>query len=71
MTTLYGRNLPTAAPTRRTIDIRSLCYGVSGPERPYPVYQFSNRAMIEYPRHNPFGPTALGAQDNLGANGNS
>jgi len=50
-----GTNIPTAAPARKTIDLRSLSYGVSGPEQPYPVYQFSGwRNKIEYPGHNPF-----------------
>jgi len=50
-----GRNIPTACPTVRKIDIRSLSYGMSGAEGPYPVYQFAGgRARLEYPRHNPF-----------------
>lgn len=69
---LYGKNIPANAPARRQIDLRSLNYGVAGPEQPYPVYQFSGyRVRWEWPRHNPFGPTPLGAQDNLGPNGNS
>ena len=65
-------NIPAAPPTRRTIDLRSLQYGLSGPEQPYPVFQFSGyQNRWEYPGHNPFGPTPLGAQDNLGPNGNS
>jgi len=48
-------SIPTAAPRRRTIDLRSLDYGVSGPEQPYPVYQFSGyRIRWEWPDHNPF-----------------
>lgn len=47
-------NIPQAKPGKRTIDMRALVYGVSGPEQPYPVYQFSNRAFPEYPQHNPF-----------------
>ena len=49
-------NLPNKAPpSKRIIDIRSLAYGISGPEQPYPVYQFSgNRVRWEYPQHNPF-----------------
>jgi len=55
MTAPYGNNIPTAKPQKRTIDLRSLQYGVSGPEQPYPVYQFSgNRVKWEYPGHNPF-----------------
>jgi hypothetical protein len=51
----YGTNVPTARPRRRTIDLRSLQYGVSGPEQAYPVYQFSGyRVRWEYPKHNPF-----------------
>ncbi len=53
--TPYGTNIPTAPPSRRTIDIRSLSYGLGGPEQPYPVYQFAGgRAKWEYPGHNPF-----------------
>lgn len=52
-----GTNIPTAKPQKRVVDIRSLSYALSGPEQPYPVYQFSyGRAKLEYPRHNPFGP---------------
>jgi hypothetical protein len=50
-----GTNIPKAAPSRRTVDMRSLTYGASGPEPPYPVYQFSgNRNRWEWPGHNPF-----------------
>lgn len=50
-----GVNIPTAPPTKRRIDIRSLSYGLAGPEQPYPVYQFAGgRAKLEYPQHNPF-----------------
>lgn len=53
----YGTNIPKAKPTIRKIDMRSLAYGLSGGEQPYPTYQFAGgRARIEYPRHNPFGP---------------
>lgn len=48
-------SIPSARPTKRIIDLRSLCYGLSGPVQPYPVYQFSEyRVKIEYDRHNPF-----------------
>ena len=48
-------NIPTASPQRRTIDMRSLQYGLAGPEQPYPVYQFSGyRIRYEWPGHNPF-----------------
>jgi hypothetical protein len=48
-------SIPTAKPSKRIIDIRSLTYALAGPEQPYPVYQFSRgRARIEYPKHNPF-----------------
>lgn len=51
----YGTNIPTARPTIRKIDMRSLSYGIGGPEQPYPAYQFSQgRVKPEYPRHNPF-----------------
>ena len=47
--------IPQNKPAKRTIDLRSLVYGVSGPEQPYPVYQFSHGATRwEYPGHNPF-----------------
>ncbi len=50
-----GTNIPTAKPTLRKIDMRSLSYGLSGAEQPYPVYQMAGgRARLEYPRHNPF-----------------
>lgn len=50
-----GINIPAAAPSRRVMDMRSLAYGASGPEGPYPVYQFSGyRTKWEYPGHNPF-----------------
>lgn len=53
--TLYGRNIPTARPTVRKVDMRSLSYGLGGPEQPYPVYQFAGgRNKLEYPKHNPF-----------------
>lgn len=46
----YGNNIPTARPMKRVVDIRSLSYGLSGAEQPYPVYQFSgNRVRWEYP----------------------
>ena len=52
-----GNNIPTAKPSRRTIDLRSLSYGLSGPEQPYPVYQFAGgNARFEFPGHNPFRP---------------
>lgn len=51
----YGVNIPAAKPTKRVVDLRSLQYGLSGPEQPYPVYQFSGyRVKWEYPGHNPF-----------------
>ena len=52
---LYGNNIPTTSPAKRTIDLRSLNYGLAGPETPYPVYQFSGyRVRWEWPGHNPF-----------------
>jgi hypothetical protein len=51
----YGRNVPAARPTKRVIDIRSMSFGLSGPIRDYPVYQFANdRRFWERDRHNPF-----------------
>lgn len=38
----------------RTISGRSLIHAIDGPERPFPVYQFSNRAFPEKPNHNPY-----------------
>jgi len=65
-------SIPKNAPAIRQIDIRSLDYALSGPEPPYPVYQFSGyRVKWEYPGHNPFGPTPLGVQNNIGPNANS
>ena len=50
-----SQNIPQSKPTKRVIDIRSLSYGLSGQEQPYPVYQFSHgHARWEYPGHNPF-----------------
>ena len=50
-----GPFIPGNRPFKRVIDIRSLAFGLSGPERPYPVYQFSGyRVKIERPGHNPF-----------------
>jgi len=50
-----GKNIPTARPSIRKVDIRSLSIGLGGPELPYPSYQFAGgRAKLEYPRHNPF-----------------
>lgn len=52
---LYGKNIPAAAPTRRTVDMRSLAYGAAGQEPFYPTYQFSGyRTRWEQPGHNPF-----------------
>jgi hypothetical protein len=52
--------IPTNAPAKRTIDMRSLDYGAAGPEVPYPVYQFSGyRNRWEWPGHNPFAGETL------------
>jgi len=52
---LYGKNIPAAKPSTRRVDLRSLSFGASGPELPYPVYQFSGyRTRYEWPQHNPF-----------------
>lgn len=41
--------------TKRKTNIRSLVLAVDGPEKAYPVYQFSkDRKKLERPRHNPF-----------------
>ncbi len=54
----YGKNIPTARPSIRKVDIRSLSYGLGGPLEPYPVWQFAGgRAKLEYPQHNPFAHT--------------
>jgi len=56
--------IPSAKPSTRIIDIRSLSYGMSGPVDPYPVYQFSHYIYkIEYDRH---GYYQGGSNDNLG-----
>jgi len=50
-----GVNIPAYGPSKRSVDIRSLSYGVSGQIQPYPVYQFSGyRTKWESDRHNPF-----------------
>jgi len=50
-----GVNIPSSPPAKRVIDIRSLTYGLSGQEPPYPVYQFAQgRRRYEWPGHNPF-----------------
>jgi len=41
-------------PVRRTISIKSISIALSGPEEPYPHYQFSNRQFLAKPNHNPF-----------------
>lgn len=41
-------------PRVRRISIRSAVHHISGPEQPYPVYQFSNRVFVERKGHNPF-----------------
>lgn len=52
---VYGPGIPGNKPATRAIDMRSLDYGASGPEQPYPVYQFSGyRTKWEYPDHDPF-----------------
>jgi hypothetical protein len=48
-------NIGGAAPSNRTIDMRSLDYGAAGPEQPYDVYRFSGHKVFwEFPDHNPF-----------------
>jgi hypothetical protein len=59
------KGIPQSKPSRRTMDVRSLSYGLSGPEQPYPVYQFSHgRARWENPGHNPFTGTAENLNNN-------
>ena len=41
-------------PRTRKVSVQSASLALSGVEQPYPVYQFSNRAFIERPKHNPF-----------------
>ena len=41
-------------PVRRSISIKSISIALSGPEEPYPHYQFSNRQFFAKPNHNPF-----------------
>jgi hypothetical protein len=49
MTPVRGRK-----PTTKKISVKSASFHVSGPEAPYPVYQFSRRSFVERPGHNPF-----------------
>jgi hypothetical protein len=46
--------IPTRKPVTRRISARALVIALEGPERAYPVYQFSDRNFYERPRHNPF-----------------
>lgn len=41
-------------PQVRNISGRSIVHAIAGPERPFPVYQFSNRVFPEKPNLNPF-----------------
>jgi hypothetical protein len=41
-------------PRIRKVSIKAATHHLAGPEKPYPVYQFSRRAFIERPKHNPF-----------------
>lgn len=41
-------------PQVRNISGRSVVHAIDGPERPFPVYQFSNRVFPEKPNHNPY-----------------
>jgi hypothetical protein len=41
-------------PQVRNISGRGAVHAIAGPEQPYPVYQFSNRAFPEKPNLNPF-----------------
>ena len=65
MSSVYGTNIPTAKPTKKVIDDRSLSHALSGPESPYPVYQFSfGRWKIERRGHNPFSVTNILLNEN-------
>jgi len=39
---------------KKSINVRAVVHALEGPEKPYPVYQFSRRRFIEKPKHNPF-----------------
>ncbi len=41
-------------PQVRKVSVRSANFALAGPERDYPVYQFSNRVFVERPNHRPF-----------------
>ena len=41
-------------PRTRTVDVKGLVTVISGPEKQYPVYRFSNKQFWEKPKHNPF-----------------
>lgn len=41
-------------PMTRKISAKSIVHALDGPEKDYPVYQFSRRQFFEKPGHNPF-----------------
>jgi len=45
---------PGKKPRQQKISLGSVVHHVAGPEKPYPVYQFSNRTFVERKGHNPF-----------------
>ena len=49
-----GFRVSRRKPTTRVVSAKSVSLALSGPEQPYPVYQFSNRVFVERKGHNPF-----------------
>jgi len=41
-------------PLTRKISARAIVFALSGPEQPYPHYQFSGKQFFAKPNHNPF-----------------
>ena len=54
MAATNGFPVPERKPKKRVLSGRAVVFAINGKERPYPVYQFSNRSFIERPNHNPF-----------------
>ena len=56
---------PGIAPVRgrkprvQKVTARSASHHLAGAEQSYPVYQFSRRAFLERPKHNPFSQSGL------------
>lgn len=50
----YPGGVPGRKPLTRKISARSIVFALSGPEQPYPHYQFSGKQFFAKPNHNPF-----------------